>query len=59
MNPFSKVLAAGLASTTLSLPTLAHVASAEAPHLHGGDGWGVLAVALLTALSAWLGRRRR
>ncbi len=59
MHPFSKVVLAGLASTTLSLPTLAHVASSETPHLHAGDGWSVLAVAVLTAIAAWLGRRGR
>ncbi len=29
------------------------------PVLHPGDGWGPLAVAVLTAPAAWLGRRGR
>ena len=41
------------------LPALAHVSASATPHLHDGDGWGVLAVVALTALAAWLDRRRR
>ena len=41
------------------LPALAHVVGGSAPHMHAGDGWGVLAVVALTALAAWLDRRRR
>ena len=43
----------------VALPALAHVGATAAPHLHDSDGWGVLAVAALTALAAWLDRRRR
>ena len=59
MKPFSKIALAGAAVLGTSLPSLAHVGSSTAPHLHAGDGWGVLVVALLTALAAWLGRRGR
>jgi hypothetical protein len=52
-----RLLAAG--AMAWSLPALAHVGSAADPHLHAGDGWGLLAVAALTAVAAWLGRRGR
>jgi len=51
-------IAAALAGF-VALPALAHVSAAATPHLHDGDGWGVLAVVALTALAAWLDRRRR
>jgi hypothetical protein len=54
-----KAAVAAVAAMTVSLPSLAHVGSSAAPHLHAGDGWGVLAVAALTAVAAWLGRRGR
>jgi len=40
-------------------PAAAHVGASTAPHLHAGDGWGVLVVAALTALAVWLDRRGR
>ena len=42
-----------------TLPALAHLTSAAAPHWHAGDAWGVLAVIALTAAAAWLDRRGR
>jgi hypothetical protein len=42
-----------------SLPAWAHVGATSAPHLHAGDGWGVLVVAALTAVAVWLDRRGR
>ena len=42
-----------------TLPALAHVSSAAAPHWHAGDAWGVLVVIALTAAAAWLDRRGR
>jgi hypothetical protein len=42
-----------------ALPAFAHVTASATPHWHDGDGWGVLAVCALTAVAAWLDRRRR
>ena len=58
MNSLAKALVAG-AVVTASLPAMAHVTSSEVPHLHGGDGWGLLVIAVLTGIAAWLGRRGR
>ena len=58
MKHLSRACLAGLATMAASAPGLAHVASSELPHVHAGDGWGLLAVAALTAVAAWLGRRR-
>ena len=58
MNSFAKALVAG-AVVTANLPVMAHVTSSEGPHLHAGDGWGLLVIAVLTGLAAWLGRRGR
>jgi hypothetical protein len=57
-RPQSPRLAAALAGL-LALPAFAHVSASATPHLHDGDGWGVLVVVALTALAAWLDRRRR
>ena len=59
MKPLLKALVAGAVTLGMSLPVHAHVGSAAVPHLHAGDGWGVLAAAVLTALAAWFGRRGR
>ena len=59
MNPLSRTLLAGLAAMSLSHPSVAHVTSTEAPHVHAGDGWGLLVVAGLTAIAVWLCRRGR
>jgi len=59
MNSFAKALLAGSAAATASLPAMAHLTSADAPHLHAGDGWGLLVIAVLTGIAAWLGRRGR
>ena len=48
-----------LAALAFSAPSVAHVGSSALPHVHAGDGWGLLAVAALTAVAAWLGRRGR
>jgi MYXO-CTERM domain-containing protein len=50
------VLVATLCGCT-TLPALAHWTAS--PHAHGGDGWGLLAVVALTAVAAWIDRRRR
>jgi len=42
-----------------SLPASAHIVAGSTPHWHAVDGWGVLAVVALTAIAAWLDRRRR
>ena len=47
-----------LIAATAALPASAHIAGAT-PHWHVGDGRGVLAVVALTAVAAWLDRRRR
>ena len=47
-----------LIAAAAALPASAHFAGAT-PHWHAGDGWGVLAVVALTAVAAWLDRRRR
>ena len=59
MNAFARALLAATAALTTSLPVAAHVTSSEAPHLHAGDGWGLVVVAVLTGIAAWLGRRGR
>jgi hypothetical protein len=59
MKRVSKTILASAVGLGLSLPSLAHVGSAAAPHVHAGDGGGLLVLALLTALAAWLGRRGR
>ncbi|HEX2540316.1 MAG TPA: hypothetical protein VHM00_04455 [Caldimonas sp.] len=59
MKRYANVLPAGIGLLTASLPSLAHMGSTPAPHFHAGDGWGLLAVAALTAIAAWLGRRGR
>ena len=59
MNAFARALLAATAALTTSLPAVAHMTSSEAPHLHAGDGWGLVVVAVLTVLAAWLGRRGR
>jgi hypothetical protein len=50
--------AAAAALTGTALPALAHITTGPAPHTHPGDTWGLLAVAGLTVVAAWLGRRR-
>ena len=50
---------AALVASTLALPASAHLTAAATPHWHDGDGWGVVAVFALTAIAAWLDRRRR
>ena len=50
---------AGLAAAFAALPASAHLSTTATPHWHDGDGWGVFAVFALTAIAAWLGRRRR
>ena len=57
-HPLQAALA-GLAAMAVSAPSLAHVGSSGLPHVHAGDGWGLLVVAALTAIVAWLGRRGR
>jgi hypothetical protein len=59
MKHLPKAFLAGIASLSLGAPALAHMGSAAAPHVHAGDGWGLLAVAALTGVAAWLGRRGR
>ncbi len=59
MKPVLRTYLAASTGIGLSLPSLAHVDSSTVPHVHAGDGWGLLAVAALTALAAWLGRRGR
>ena len=56
-RPLAPRIAAAVAAIA-SLPASAHFAGA-APHWHAGDGWGVLAVVALTAIAAWIDRRRR
>jgi hypothetical protein len=56
-RPFAPRLGALIAAAA-ALPVSAHIAGAT-PHWHAGDGWGVLAVVALTAVAAWLDRRRR
>lgn len=51
-------ITAGLAGFA-ALPALAHGSASATPHWHDGDGWGVLAVFALTAVAAWIDRRRR
>ena len=57
-HPLQAALVA-LAAMAVSAPSAAHVGSSALPHVHAGDGWGLLAVAALTAVAAWLGRRGR
>jgi hypothetical protein len=57
-RPLASRIAASLA-TIVALPASAHIAAAATAHWHAGDGWGVLAVIALTAIAAWLDRRRR
>ena len=56
--PLSLRVAIALAGLA-AVPSFAHVSTSATPHLHDGDAWGVLAVVALTALAAWLDRRRR
>ena len=50
---------AAAACGLLATQAFAHVSATATPHLHDGDGWGVLAVVALTAIAAWHDRRRR
>jgi hypothetical protein len=59
MKSLPRVLLTGLAAVSMSLPSVAHMTSSEAPHVHAGDGWGLLVIAVLTGIAAWLGRRGR
>jgi len=56
-RPLAPRIGALIAAAT-ALPASAHIAGAT-PHWHAGDGWGVLAVVALTAVAAWIDRRRR
>jgi hypothetical protein len=56
-NPLLLVTAMVLAGA--AAPTRAHFTSAAVPHWHGSDTWGLLVVALLVGVAAWLDRRQR
>ena len=38
-------------------PAFAHFVAGSAPHAHAGEGWGLGAVAVLTAIAVWIDRR--
>jgi hypothetical protein len=59
MNRLYPVCLKSLALGGFATPALAHFTSPAAPHGHPGDVWGLLAVAALVALAAWLDRRSR
>ena len=40
-------------------PAFAHVTSSGAPHAHGSDVSGLIAVVALVAIAAWIDRRQR
>ncbi len=58
-RPPAPRIVAALVVVAASLPASAHIVAGSTPHWHAGDGWGVLAVVALTAIAAWLDRRRR
>ena len=56
-RPLTQRLVAVVAAAA-ALPASAHVTTGAIPHWHAADIWGVLAVCALTAVAAWIDRRR-
>jgi hypothetical protein len=56
-RPLTQRIVAVVAAAS-ALPASAHVTTGAIPHWHAADIWGVLAVCALTAVAAWIDRRR-
>jgi hypothetical protein len=52
-------IATSLLVASASAPALAHFTGSSTPHWQASDAWGLLAVAVLTGVAAWLDRRSR
>jgi H+/Cl- antiporter ClcA len=59
LAPALRCAAWATAATLTTTPAWAHFTSQAAGHWHASDTWGVLIVAALAGVAAWLDRRSR